>query len=83
MGYILYSMITILSIWRAFHVAALRRRAVVSLARRRAVWGSIARQGKLDQICIAALFLLLVGVSALRIYTGNVYQTYISHFHDI
>ncbi len=83
MGYILYSMITILSIWLAFHVAGLRRRAVVSLGRRRAVWGSIDRQGKLDQICMAALFLLLVGASALRIYTGNDYQTYISHFHDI
>lgn len=83
MGYILYSMITILSVWLAFHVAGLRRRTVVSFGGRRAVRGSIDRQGKLDQICMTALFLLLAGASALRIYTGNDYQTYISHFHDI
>lgn len=83
MGYILYSAITILSVWIAFHVAGLRRRSVVSLGGRRAIWGSIDRQGKLDQICMTALFLLLAGASALRIYTGNDYQTYISHFHDI
>lgn len=83
MGYILYSMITILSVWLAFHVAGLRRRTVVSFGGRRAVRGSIVRQEKLDQICMTALFLLLAGASALRIYTGNDYQTYISHFHDI
>lgn len=83
MGYILYSMITILSVWLAFHVAGQRRRTVVSFDGRRAVRGSIDRQGKLDQICMTALFLLLAGASALRIYTGNDYQTYISHFHDI
>lgn len=83
MSYILYSMITILSVWLAFHVAGLRRRTVVSCGGWRAVRGSIDRQGKLDQICMTALFLLLAGASALRIYTGNDYQTYISHFHDI
>lgn len=83
MGYILYSLITILSIWIALHVAGLRRRTVVSFDGRRAVRGSINRQGKLDQICMTALFLMLAGASALRIYTGNDYQTYISHFHDI
>lgn len=84
MGYILYSVITILSVWLACHVAGLRaRRTDVSFNGRLAVRGSGVRQGKIDQICMTAIFLLLAGASALRIDTGNDYQTYISHFHDI
>lgn len=84
MGYILYSAITIVSVWLACHVAGLRtRRSAVSPDGRRAVYGTGSRQGKIDQICMTAIFFLLAGASALRIYTGNDYQTYISHFHDI
>ncbi|MDE6688175.1 MAG: EpsG family protein [Lachnospiraceae bacterium] len=84
MGYILYILITILSVWLARHVAGLRDcRAVVSSDGRNVVRGRGSRQDKIDQICVMAIFVLLVGASALRIYTGNDYQTYISHFHDI
>lgn len=74
-SYIFYSGITILSVWLACHVAGLR----VSPA----VGKGSSRQGKIDRICMAAIFFLLAGASALRIDTGNDYQTYISHFHDI
>lgn len=84
MGYILYSVITIISVWLACHVAGLRaRHAALSSNGRQAVRGSGGRQKKIDQICMTAMFFLLAGVSALRIDTGNDYQTYISHFHDI
>lgn len=84
MGYILYIVITILSIWLACHVAGLRaRRTAVSFNGRKAVRESGSRQEKIDQICMVAIFFLLAGASALRINTGNDYQTYISHFHDI
>ncbi|MDE6714155.1 MAG: EpsG family protein [Lachnospiraceae bacterium] len=83
-GYILYILITILSVWLARHVAGLRGcRGVVSPDGRNVVRRSGSRQEKIDQICVMTLFILLVGASALRIYTGNDYQTYISHFHDI
>lgn len=75
MGYILYSMITILSVWFARHVAGRRLCPAVP--------GGSSRQEKIDRICMAAIFAVLAGASALRIYTGNDYQTYISHFHDI
>ncbi len=84
MGYIFYSTITIISVWLACHVAGLRvRRAAISSDGRQAVRGSGDRQKKIDQICMTAIFFLLAGASALRIDTGNDYQTYISHFHDI
>lgn len=75
MGYLFYSMIAILSVWLARRVAGPRVCP--------AVRGGGLRQGKIDRICMSAIFLLLAGASALRIYTGNDYQTYISHFHDI
>lgn len=75
MGYVLYCVITILSVWLACHVAGLRVCPVVQ--------GGSSRQEKIDQICLTAIFFLLAAASALRIDTGNDYQTYISHFHDI
>lgn len=41
------------------------------------------RQDVINKIGMLTLFLILFSVSALRIYTGNDYRTYISHFHDI
>lgn len=41
------------------------------------------RQGVINRICLLGLFALLFVVSALRIHTGNDYQTYIDRFHDI
>ena len=80
MGYFLYCLITFLSVWLAYQVAGLRNLRGIS--------GTITGQGEtrqkiMDRICMAAIFILLSGISACRIYTGNDYQTYINHFHDI
>ena len=42
-----------------------------------------SRQKALDRVMLAGLFLLLFVPSALRIYTGNDYRTYIVRFHDV
>lgn len=42
-----------------------------------------SRQWVVNRICLTGIFALLFGVSVLRIRTGNDYQTYIDHFHDI
>lgn len=49
------------------------------------IQGGVSRdkQGVSNRICFAGLFTLLFVVSALRIQTGNDYQTYIDRFHDI
>lgn len=84
MGYILYISIAVLSVWLACRVAGLRSlRTFSSPDGWGMVSGNVSRQGKIDQICMTAIFLLLAGASAFRINTGNDYQTYISHFHDI
>ena len=42
-----------------------------------------SRQRALDCVLLASLFVLLFVPSALRIYTGNDYRTYIERFHDV
>lgn len=75
MGFVLYSIITIISVLLAYRVAGLR---AYGNTEKRGI-----RQEKIDRICMGAIFIILFGASALRIYTGNDYQTYINHFHDI
>ena len=39
--------------------------------------------GAFDIVCLAAIFLILAGVSALRLEVGNDYGKYVENFHEI
>lgn len=47
------------------------------------VKGQITRQQGLNGICLSAIFLILAGVSGLRIEVGNDYGKYVDIFHEI
>lgn len=82
-GVILYITITIFSIGIASKVAGSRAFLGATLETEGKGNPRGTRQYMIDRICMCGLLVLLAGVSALRIYTGNDYQTYINHFHDI
>lgn len=43
----------------------------------------ISRRRAFDIVCLAAIFLILAGVSALRLEVGNDYGKYVENFHEI
>ena len=43
----------------------------------------VSRRRAFDIVCLAAIFLILAGVSALRLEVGNDYGKYVENFHEI
>lgn len=78
---ILYTGITALTIALAWSVDGRMRRAGRGGNPVRS--GGMSRKRAFDLVCLAAIFLILAGLAALRVDVGNDYGKYVETFHEI